>query len=80
MPDEVDRAERRINRRAARLEKSIRCGSIAIVVCVLVWAVAGAGYFWPGWVILGVVISLVAKTRKLHRALERGDGDGYRVL
>jgi fatty acid desaturase len=31
-----------------------------IAVCVIIWAVSGAGSFWPGWVMLGFGIALFA--------------------
>ena len=34
-------------------------GLLAIVVCVVIWAIGGGGYFWPVWVMLGVAIGLV---------------------
>lgn len=27
-------------------------------VSIIVWAITGAGYFWPGWVLLGTGIGL----------------------
>ncbi|HEY3019492.1 MAG TPA: DUF1707 domain-containing protein [Solirubrobacteraceae bacterium] len=29
------------------------------VVCLMVWVATGAGYFWPGWVLLGTGIAFV---------------------
>jgi hypothetical protein len=31
-----------------------------IAVCVIIWAVSGAGDFWPVWVMLGFAIALAA--------------------
>lgn len=28
-----------------------------MVVCVVIWAMTGGGYFWPGWVIFGLAVS-----------------------
>jgi hypothetical protein len=32
-------------------------------VCVLIWAMTGAGYFWPMWVMLGLGIAVVKSRR-----------------
>ena len=39
-----------------------RTGAL-VVVCIAVWLVAGAGYFWPIWVILffGLRLGLLAR-------------------
>ncbi|WP_239166639.1 DUF1707 SHOCT-like domain-containing protein [Actinoplanes italicus] len=33
------------------------------LVCVVIWAMSGADYFWPGWVLIPVVWALVAHFR-----------------
>ncbi|WP_231953586.1 DUF1707 SHOCT-like domain-containing protein [Actinoplanes derwentensis] len=33
------------------------------VVCVLIWAMSGMGYFWPGWVAIPLVWALLAHFR-----------------
>lgn len=38
----------------------------AVLVCLVVWAATGAGYFWPGWVILGVVVNIGVAARFLY--------------
>jgi hypothetical protein len=57
---------------------AIHAGVVAalVVFLTLVWAVTGRGYFWPGWVLLGLAIplgihALVAWARRLGR-LARG--------
>jgi hypothetical protein len=39
---------------------------VAIVICLVVWAATGADYFWPGWVILGVVVKMGVTARFLY--------------
>ena len=39
---------------------------------VVVWAITGAGYFWPAWVMLGSAIALCLKAAPWSRSwLER---------
>ena len=58
--DATERAEakKRIERR-----RNLQGGVVAYVVInaflVGVWAVTGAGYFWPGWVLAGWGVALV---------------------
>ena len=48
-------------REAARKRVLHKSGTAAItvVVCVVIWAASGAGYFWPLWVMLGTGIFAV---------------------
>ncbi len=41
-------------------------GFLAIVVTIVIWALTDGGYFWPVWVILGVVIALVTQGWKAY--------------
>jgi len=36
---------------------------IAISVCLAAWAMTGAGYFWPGWVIIAGVATVALHAR-----------------
>lgn len=75
----------------ARVEKRRDFGAhvVAYVVInaalVVIWAMTGAGYFWPGWVMLGWGVGLVLHAwdvfwRKpvteadVDREIERGRG------
>lgn len=53
-----------------RLKRDFRgtlaAGLLAIAVTVAIWALAGGGYFWPVWVILGVAISLIVTGWKAY--------------
>ena len=35
-----------------------------VFICVVIWLVSGAGYFWPLWVILFVVLRLAVHARR----------------
>jgi hypothetical protein len=50
-------AERALARRDA-LALTL-CGPIVAVVLLAVWALAGAGYFWPAWPMLGISIAML---------------------
>ena len=41
-------------------------GALAVIVTVVIWALGDGGYFWPMWVILGVVIGIVAQGWKAY--------------
>jgi 2TM domain-containing protein len=41
-------------------------GAFAIVVTIVIWALAGGGYFWPVWVILGVAVGVVGTGWKAY--------------
>jgi hypothetical protein len=50
-------SEREFARRRVQKRRNLQGGLVAYVVVnaflVGVWAVTGAGYFWPGWVLAG---------------------------
>ena len=35
------------------------CGPLVAFLLVAVWALAGAGYFWPAWPLLGMSIAML---------------------
>ena len=37
-----------------------------LVICLAVWLFTGAGYFWPGWVILGVAFKIGLHARHTY--------------
>jgi hypothetical protein len=41
-------------------------GALAVIVSVVIWALAGSGYFWPMWVMLGVAIGVVTQGWKAY--------------
>jgi hypothetical protein len=56
--------------RVLRRQRGLRtcAGALAIVdlFTIGVWLAAGAGYFWPAWVILGSVIAVALKALPWH--------------
>ncbi|MCU1450975.1 MAG: hypothetical protein JWP02_3145 [Acidimicrobiales bacterium] len=42
-----------------------RRGSL-VVLCIAIWLVTGAGYFWPIWVIVFAVLSLGIRARRVY--------------
>ena len=40
--------------------------ALAVIVCLIVWKATDADYFWPKWVILGVVINVAVSARCLY--------------
>ncbi|HEY2637743.1 MAG TPA: histidine kinase, partial [Solirubrobacteraceae bacterium] len=42
-------------------------------VCTLLWALTGAGYFWPVWVWLGLVLSVAVHAAVARKILAAGD-------
>jgi hypothetical protein len=59
LPEPVERGERL--QRAARTAFVIHARAYVVVNAFLVgvWALAGGGYFWPAWVILGWGLAVV---------------------
>ena len=41
-------------------------GAFAVLVCIVIWLLGGAGYFWPVWVILGVGIAAISQGWKAY--------------
>jgi hypothetical protein len=41
-------------------------GALAVIVCIVIWALGDGGYFWPMWVMLGVAIGVVAQGWKAY--------------
>jgi hypothetical protein len=36
------------------------------VICTLIWAASGAGYFWPVWVLIFPIVFLVTNAWRLY--------------
>jgi hypothetical protein len=41
-----------------------------MLICIAVWAATGLGYFWPGWVMLGLGIKLAVLARQAFSGAE----------
>ncbi|HVV38505.1 MAG TPA: 2TM domain-containing protein [Acidimicrobiales bacterium] len=59
LPEPVERGERL--QRVARTAFIVHARAYVVVnaFLVAVWALAGGGYFWPAWVILGWGLAVV---------------------
>jgi hypothetical protein len=74
--DERDAARRRVR---ARRELSSRIVGFIVMsgVLVVIWAIGGGGYFWPGWIIgiIGALLVLQVWRRLGRRPLTEEDVD-----
>ena len=62
--DSDDRRRRdRIKRRRASWSQAVTFGVITVVL-VVIWALTGAGFFWPAFVMLGFAVALAAQARR----------------
>jgi len=43
------------------------CLVVASVVCVVIWATSGFGYFWPMWVLLPTFLPLGLRALRFRR-------------
>ncbi|HZR94514.1 MAG TPA: sensor domain-containing protein [Gaiellaceae bacterium] len=48
-----------LERRSRGIGLHAGCSTIVLLQLVAVWALSGHGYFWPGWVALGLALALV---------------------
>jgi signal transduction histidine kinase len=46
---------------------TVEKSALVLAVCVAVWALAGGGYFWPVWPLLGMGTALAIRGAYLHR-------------
>ena len=60
---ELDLGARRQARKRLEKKRSLQGGLVAYIVInaflIGIWAVTGAGYFWPGWVLAGWGVALI---------------------
>jgi len=58
--------------------RAMRFGCI-LSVCVFIWLLSGAGYFWPGWVLLfgGLTLGKAAREAYGPRADDALEADAY---
>ena len=80
--DEFDEAltpeahARRNIRWRRRLQNSVMGFLVIGVFLVVIWAVTGAGYFWPGWVLAAFAVVLFLRYTKYRRGpVVQGDID-----
>jgi hypothetical protein len=55
-----------------RYRRGLRTIPVIVVGSVVLWAISGAGAFWPGWVLLW---GAVARGLRAQRALRLGEPD-----
>jgi Flp pilus assembly protein TadB len=68
-------ARRNIGERR-RLESTLVAFVAVSIFLVIAWAVSGAGYFWPGWVIAAFLLVLVLRyARHRRRPVTQQDVD-----
>lgn len=67
------RAQSVEERRAEFVSHATRFGAI-LTICVAVWLVTGAGYFWPVWVLLFGALSLGRRARDAYGGDETDSG------
>ncbi len=68
MSDSVKPAQTRANALLG-FRRTIIGFLIVWVLCMLVWAFTGQGYFWPAWVALGMAVGAVyawVRIRRIH--------------
>lgn len=46
-------------RHVQRVRKELAGFATSNITCISIWALAGMGYFWPGWVLMGTGVGLV---------------------
>ena len=39
---------------------------VLVAICIAIWLVGGAGYFWPIWVILFAALTLGLRARRVY--------------
>jgi hypothetical protein len=59
------------DRRTEFIARAMRFGGV-MVVCTFIWLLSGAGYFWPGWVLL---VGGIGLGRAAREAWGPGSGD-----
>lgn len=71
---ETDARQRAINRLKAKQGFKALAGTavLVLVLCTVIWALSGQGYFWPIWVVFGFGIALVASGWKLYGPGRKG--------
>jgi len=61
-----DQARKNLQRQRHR-QNLLMAMVVVSVLLVVVWAIAGAGYFWPGWVIGAFAVVMVLRYARSQR-------------
>ena len=60
-------------RTGATLSSLLASSALTIAVTVIIWAVTGAGFFWPIWVIFGLSVVLLGSAWRAVRPQHSGE-------
>ena len=41
-------------------QRSVSCGIVLGLVLTVIWALTGAGYFWPGWIWIALALPVAS--------------------
>ena len=50
-----------------RYQRGLRTLPVISVVAIVIWAATGAGYFWPGWVLLSAAAVMSIRAMRAMR-------------
>jgi hypothetical protein len=56
-------APRSFDDRVRAFNQFVSGAGMAVVIVLAVWALTGRGYFWPAWVVLGLVVATAGWAR-----------------
>ena len=70
--DGADEAQAR--RERAVMRHASRVGTI-VVLCLAIWLLTGAGYFWPGWVLAFGILRIGVHARDVYGRPLHADAD-----
>jgi hypothetical protein len=59
--------------RSAAFVREAQKAGMVMLLCIAIWLAAGAGAFWPGWVVLALGIRLAALARQAYGQPDRID-------
>ena len=71
---DVDANEAQARRERGVMRHASRVGTI-VVVCLAIWLLTGAGYFWPGWVLAFGVLRIGMHASAVYGRPLRADAD-----
>jgi uncharacterized membrane protein YccC len=72
--DEASADEAQARRERAVMRHASRVGTI-VFVCLAIWLLTGAGYFWPGWVLAFGVLRIGVHARDVYGHPLRANAD-----
>lgn len=63
-----------------RYRRGLRTIPVIVVASVVIWAMAGGGYFWPGWVLLWGAFAMGFRAQRAFQLGEPDDVSGPRAV